>query len=98
MSNWSNRLAHVVKVKVITDDKPVYATRNRLPYPKIERTLKKGEGVFIQDIRRQTAHAAAKIISNHLGEKYVAVPAFVGTVGIDRRIKGYTFEKESETD
>lgn len=76
------------------EDIKIDIKRGRIPYKEVEMALSKGRGVFMEGLKRTTAHEAAKIISRHLKEEYMAVRAYVE---IDKKnIGGYTFEKKSE--
>lgn len=66
--------------------------RGRIPYKEVELALQNGRGVFLEGLKRQTAHEAAKIISNHLKEDYIAVPAYVEINRVN--IRGYAFERK----
>jgi len=69
-----------------------------LPYPDMEKLLKKGSEVFIEGLRRQTAHAAAKRLSKKLGfevKAFASTCDFVdGTKSVT--LKGYGFLKVNE--
>ena len=46
-----------------------------IPYNSVAKALKEGNDVFYANLRRQTAHQAAKKLTKLTGTKIVAVPA-----------------------
>jgi hypothetical protein len=49
--------------------------RTYLPYKTVAGALKEGNDVFFTDLKRQTAHKAAKKLSMMVRETVIAVPA-----------------------
>jgi len=56
-----------------------------IPYPELETLLKRDHVVFVEDLKRQTAHQAAERISRRLKMKVFARAAVYGEA------KGYAF-------
>jgi len=94
MSRMSNN--NTIKAHYPKKDEIILSMRNKVPYKEIKKSLKRGQGVFLEGIKRQTAHYAEKKISKDLKVEYVAVPAYVQLNNPERTVKGYTFEKRSE--
>jgi len=69
-----------------------------LPYPDMEKLLKRGQEVFIEGIKRQTAHAAAKKLTKNLGfevKAYASTCDFVdGAKSVT--LRGYGFLRVNE--
>jgi hypothetical protein len=90
-SRYHNRLGvHYPK----KEDIKLEVKRGRIPYKEVEAAILKGKGVFLEGLKRNTAYDAAKIISRHLKEEFIAVPAIVEINKVS--IRGYTFEKKKE--
>jgi len=64
--------------------------KTNIPYKSVASALKRGNDVSFSNLRRQTAHAAAKKLTGLVGEKVVAVP----TVAEDESWMGYGFITE----
>jgi len=69
-----------------------------LPYPEMETLLKKGNEVFIEGIKRQTAHAAAKKLTKTLGFEVKAVASTCDFVDGNKSVtlRGYGFLRVNE--
>ena len=63
--------------------------RTKLPYSEMREALNAGVPYFIADIKRQTAHGAAQVLTKKLGFKVVAMRSRYEDE------KGYTFFKGS---
>jgi len=61
-----------------------------IPYQSVAASLKQGNDIMFSNLRRQTAHAAAKKLTKLVGEKVKAVP----TVTEDGKETGYGFITE----
>jgi len=69
-----------------------------LPYPDMEKLLKRGQEVFIEGIKRQTAHSAAKKLTKKLGFEVKAFASTCDFVEGDKSVtlKGYGFLRVNE--
>lgn len=69
-----------------------------LPYPDMEKLLRRGSEVFIEGIKRQTAHAAAKRLSETLKFEVKAYASTCDFVDGDKTVtlKGYGFLRVNE--
>ncbi|RLJ02140.1 MAG: hypothetical protein DRP08_04795 [Candidatus Aenigmatarchaeota archaeon] len=70
--------------------------RSVIPYDQVIEELKAGRGVFVENVKRQTASYAAKKLSRMLGKKVVQYPVFLKMEG--KILEGYTFELENSED
>lgn len=61
-----------------------------LPYEQMASELRAGREVFVEGVKRQTAHYAAKKLSRMLGKRVVQIPAFV-KLSEREVIEGYSF-------
>jgi len=87
--------------KVIVPKKGQLQVKSRmrlLPYPDMEKLLKRGQEVFIEGIKRQTAHAAAKKLTKTLGFEVKAFSSTCDFVEGDKSVtlKGYGFLRVNE--
>jgi hypothetical protein len=67
-----------------------YKTTN-IPYHSVAKALQEGNDIFYANLKRQTAHQAAKKLSKMTGAKIVAVPA----MSEDQKQTGYGFITEA---
>jgi len=69
-----------------------------LPYPEMEKLLKRGQEVFIEGIKRQTAHAASKRLTKKLGFEVKAYASTCDLVDAKKfvTLKGYGFLRVNE--
>lgn len=76
-----------------------FTSRMRLlPYPEMEKLLRKGSEVFIEGIKRQTAHSAAKKLTEKLGFEVKAFASTCDFVDGNKSVtlKGYGFLRGNE--
>lgn len=78
-----------------------FTSRMRLlPYDDMEQLLRKGNEVFIEGIKRQTAHSAAKTLTKKLGFEVKAYASTCDFVDDKKSVtlKGYGFLRVNNQD
>ena len=71
----------------------IITSRRVIPYDQMKPILRKGDSIFIEGLKRQTAHSAAKKLTKELCFKIRATAAMFRTKD-DDYLDGYAFMKE----